>query len=76
MSERQNDAPQQNDQQRSGLGYAAVFALVASILACLVAGWLLDRWLQTSPWLTVGGIILGAVAGFFQFIKIMSKAQQ
>ncbi len=68
---------QQNDAQRSGLGYAAVFALVASILACLVAGWLLDRWLvTTSPWLTVGGIILGAVAGFFQFIKIMSRAQQ
>lgn len=68
---------EQSEAQRSGLGYAAVFALVASILACLLAGWLLDRWLvTTSPWLTVGGIILGAVAGFFQFIKIMSRAQQ
>ena len=38
-----------------------------------VIGWLLDRWLGTGPWLLVAGIVLGAAAGFYEFIRITSK---
>jgi hypothetical protein len=30
----------------------------------ITAGWLLDRWLGTKPWLLVTGLILGGAAGF------------
>ena len=59
--------------RKSGLAYAAAFSLFASVLAGLIVGWLLDRWLGTNPWLLVTGIVLGAVAGFYEFIRSTSK---
>ena len=59
--------------QKSGIVYGAVFSLASAIVACLLVGWLLDRWLKTGPWLLVAGIVLGAVVGFYQFIRMMSR---
>ena len=59
--------------RKSGVVYAAVFSLVTAVVALLLVGWLLDRWLKTAPWLLVGGIVFGAVVGFYQFIRMMSK---
>ena len=28
-------------------------------------GWLLDRWLHTTPWLMAGGILLGFALGIY-----------
>jgi len=66
------DNPQEIN-RKSGLAYAAAFSLFASVVAGLIVGWVLDRWLGTPPWLLVGGIVLGAVAGFYQFIRVSSK---
>ncbi len=68
--------PERDEQQltqKSGIVYGAVFTLAAAIVVCLLFGWLLDRWLRTGPWLLVAGIVLGAVVGFYQFIRMMSK---
>jgi ATP synthase protein I len=59
--------------RKSGLAYAAALSLFASVVSGLIAGWLLDRWLGTAPWLLVAGIVLGAAAGFYEFIRITSK---
>jgi ATP synthase protein I len=59
--------------RRSGLAYAAAFSLFAAVVGGLIVGWLLDRWLGTSPWLLVTGIVLGAAAGFYEFIRATSK---
>jgi len=59
--------------QKSGIVYGAVFSLASAIVAFLLIGWLLDHWLKTGPWLLVAGIIVGAVVGFFQFIRMMSR---
>lgn len=46
----------------SGLG----ISVVAGLLICIGGGVLLDKWLGTSPILTLVGIVLGlAVAGYF-----------
>jgi len=39
----------------------------------LLAGWLLDRWLGTKPWLLVTGVILGAAAGFYELVRTTAK---
>jgi F0F1-type ATP synthase assembly protein I len=39
----------------------------------LIIGWLLDSFLGTSPWCLIGGIVLGAVIGFYQFFKLTSQ---
>ena len=59
--------------RKSGMAYAAAFSLFAAVVSGLIAGWLFDRWLGTGPWLLVAGIVLGAAAGFYEFIRITSK---
>jgi len=59
--------------RKTGLAYAAALSLFAAVVAGLIIGWLLDRWLGTRPWLLVLGIVLGAAAGFFEFIRAASK---
>ena len=59
--------------RKSGLAYAAAVSLFTAVVAGLIVGWLLDRWLGSAPWLLVTGIVVGAVAGFYQFIRISSK---
>jgi ATP synthase protein I len=66
--------PQPDETNRkSGIAYAAAFTLFASVAALCGIGWLVDRWLGTSPWFMVGGLVLGAAAGFYEFVKLTSK---
>jgi ATP synthase protein I len=64
---------QQETNRKSGLAYAAAFSLFAAVVAGLIIGWLLDRWLGTGPWLLVTGIVLGSAAGFYELIRASSK---
>ncbi|HEY9401551.1 MAG TPA: AtpZ/AtpI family protein [Pyrinomonadaceae bacterium] len=65
----------ENVNSKSSVVYGAVLSLALSIVSCLLVGWALDRWLGTSPWLIVAGIVLGSIAGFMQFIRLMSRIQ-
>lgn len=58
---------------KSGIAYAAALTLFASVISLCGIGWLLDRWLGTKPWLLVIGIVLGAAAGFYQFVRLTAK---
>ena len=62
--------------RKSGIAYGAGLVLFSSVVAFCGVGWLLDRWLGTKPWLLVLGIVLGAVAGFYQFIRLTAKLQE
>ena len=59
--------------RKTGVAYAAAFSLFASVVSGLIVGWLLDRWLKTGPWLLVTGLVLGSIAGFYEFIRSTSK---
>lgn len=63
----------QEANRKSGLAYGAALNLFASVVALTGVGWAFDRWLGTAPWLLVAGIVLGAVVGFYQFIRLTSK---
>ena len=67
------DEDQQEVNRKSGLAYAAAFSLFAAVVSGIIVGWLLDRWLGTKPWLLVAGVVLGAAAGFYEFIRATSK---
>jgi ATP synthase protein I len=64
---------EQEENRKSGMAYAAALTLFASVVSFCGIGWLLDRWLGTAPWLLAAGLVLGAVAGFYQFIRLTSK---
>ncbi len=59
--------------RKSGLAYGAAITLFGSIVFMLILGWFADLLLGTQPWGIVGGIVLGAAVGFFQFFKITSQ---
>jgi F0F1-type ATP synthase assembly protein I len=66
------ETEQQETTRKGGMAYAAGLAIFFSVLSFMGLGWLLDRWLGTS-WLMLAGIILGAVVGFYEFIRIISQ---
>lgn len=67
------DREEENVTRKSGLIYAAVLSFVLSTIVLMGFGWALDRWLDTSPWLVVVGIVVGAGVGFYQFIRLLSR---
>jgi ATP synthase protein I len=67
------NTPDQDENRKSGFAYAAGIALFASVASFCAAGWFLDKWLGTQPWLLIAGIILGSAAGLFEFFRISSK---
>jgi ATP synthase protein I len=61
--------------ERSNLALAlSVGAVITSnIGGGILLGYFLDRWLKTSPWLSVTGLILGTITAFIGLFRIMSK---
>ena len=45
---------------------------VSVILMSLLGWWLDDKW-KTTPWLTLVGVLFGAGAGMYQFIKSVNE---
>ena len=55
------------------MAYAAGLTLFASVVGLGGVGWLVDSWRGTAPWFLVGGLVFGAIVGFYQFIRLTSK---
>lgn len=51
------------------------FIIPAAVVVGLLIGKLLDYWLHTH-WLFLGGIIFGAVVGFIQMIRMVTRAKE
>ena len=56
----------------SSLGVAMVLATIIG----LGGGYYADRWLGTSPWLTMIGLGFGIVAGFVMLFRSAKKAER
>jgi F0F1-type ATP synthase assembly protein I len=59
-----------------GLYTSLGFILPAGAVAGCAIGWLLDRWLHTSPILTVVLGFLGGAAGFIDVLRILKRAEK
>jgi ATP synthase protein I len=53
----------------SGIG----IQFASSVLAGLGLGWLLDRWLRTSPWFLLSGLVLGIAAGAYSVVRLAMR---
>ncbi len=45
------------------------FTIVIAVALGFAAGFWLDRWLGSAPYLTIGGLALGIAAGFWAVVK-------
>ena len=53
--------------------YGAVgFQLAATVIGGLLAGSWLDKKIGTGPWLTIAGIVIGSIGGFYNLIRILN----
>jgi F0F1-type ATP synthase assembly protein I len=64
MSDSQHTSPR-NRAQNFRLAAIGI-EFFSTILGLLVAGYLLDTYLHTSPWLGAAGIVLGLVLGIYR----------
>ena len=62
--------------RETGLYLALGAQLAGSVLGGVALGYLLDRWLSTSPWLLLIGSILGIVSGLIQLYKTVASGKK
>ena len=56
-----------------GLGFRVLTEFVAGIAVGTLIGWLLDRWLHTSPAFLIAFLALGTAAGFWNVYRLAAK---
>lgn len=61
------EPPQSWGQMAAAWGVALDF--VFTIIAGAALGWLIDRWLKSSPWGVLGGLALGFAAALVRIVK-------
>jgi ATP synthase protein I len=67
---RGGETPQANPSSPSlGVAFRMSFDLVAAVVAGAGMGWLLDRWLGTTPFLFIVCFFLGVGAGFLNVFR-------
>lgn len=55
--------------QDLALAWNAVVEFTAAVAVYGVGGWFADRWLNTDPFLFLGGLMLGTVLGVYILVK-------
>lgn len=48
----------------------------SNILGGIVVGYVMDKWLGTSPWLIITGIVLGTIGALAGVYRITSRLNQ
>lgn len=57
-------------------GWVQTTSFIGSILSGMLIGWLLDRWLDTSPWFIVSLALVGAYSGFMRMWHYAKLAER
>ena len=65
-----------SDPGKLALALSVGTVLVSNIVGGIVVGYLLDRWLETAPWLLLAGIVLGSCGGFVGLYRIVSRLNE
>ncbi len=68
-SENRSDPRQTADRSAIARGFRLSTELVAAVLVGAVLGWLIDRWLGTSPWGLMLLLLLGFAAGVLNVMR-------
>ena len=56
--------------KESGPYMTASYTMIGAVVGLSLLGYYADRWLNTTPWLLILGVILGLVVGFYEIAKV------
>ena len=62
-----------SEQSKLALAFTVGTLISSSIGGGLVAGYYLDRWLKTDPWLLITGVVLGTVGAFTSLYRVLTR---
>lgn len=48
----------------------------SNIIGGIIVGYLLDKWLGTSPWMIISGVVLGTVGAMVGLYRITSSLNE
>lgn len=63
----------QHTAEQAGPAAGAGYTLIGAILLLGGLGYAVDRWLGTTPWFLLGGLLLGVVVGMYELAKTVWK---
>jgi ATP synthase protein I len=69
---RANESMQRN-LTRNESTILASYRLIGAILFLGGAGYMLDRWMGTAPWLLLSGLAIGITVGFFGLYRLVRR---
>jgi len=59
--------------RRLAIYSSVIFLLPSTLLGGYYLGYLLDGYLGTGKWCSIGGLLLGGVGGFIQMFRLLSR---
>lgn len=71
-----NPVPTENDTLAVIKGRNSGYELVGTILLCTVIGWLIDKYLHTSPWGILVMLVVGFIAGIMNVWRALNGYDQ
>lgn len=67
---------QKPEQSKLALAMTLGGVVSSNIIGGIIAGYVLDKWLGTSPWLIITGICLGTIGALAGLYRITSRLNQ
>ncbi|MFN6202393.1 MAG: AtpZ/AtpI family protein [Acidobacteriota bacterium] len=62
-----------DNQRRLALALSIGTTISSQIAGGVILGYLLDRWLATSPWLSVTGLLVGTIGAFIAVWRLVQR---
>ena len=63
----------ESEQSKLALTLTVVTLFSSNILGGIIVGYLLDRWLNTGPWMVVIGIVLGLTSAVIGLVRVLNR---
>jgi len=62
-----------SEQSKLAQTLTVVTLFSSNILGGIIVGYLLDRWLNTGPWMVITGIVLGLTSAIIGLVRILNR---